>query len=142
VSDFVSLNDLKQLTLLDKGLAMVIHLPFRYSRQAMLRISIIDTPCKRTLLVEGKLIPPWTRELQRVAREASQHLEGRKLAIDLSSVTVISPEGESTLYELMRDGAKFSCGGVLTKHVLKQLARRSGSRFRDILTTVTAMIAI
>ena len=108
----------------------------------MLKISIIDTPFKRTLLVEGKLIPPWTSELQRASREANQDLEGRKLAIDLSSVTVIGPEGESALYELMRDGAKFSCGGVLTKHVLKQLACRSGSRFRDILMTVTAMIAI
>jgi hypothetical protein len=117
-------------------------LAFQICRQAMLKISIIDTPCKRTLLVEGQLIPPWTSELQRVSREASQHLEERKLTIDLSSVTVISPEAESTLYELMRDGAKFSCGGVLTKHVLKQLARRSGSKFRDILTTVTAIIGI
>jgi hypothetical protein len=25
---------------------------------------------------------------------------------------------------LMRNGARFSCGDVLTKHVLKQLARR------------------
>ena len=108
----------------------------------MFKISIVDTPCKRTLRVEGKLVPPWTAELQRVSKEASQDLEGRKLAIDLSNVTVISPEGENTLFELMRDGAKFSCGGVLTKHVLKQLARRSQSRFRDILITVTGKIAI
>ena len=108
----------------------------------MFKISIVDTPCRRTLLVEGKLVPPWTDELQRVSREARQDLEGRRLAIDLSSVTVISPEGENALYELMRDGAKFSCGGVLTKYVLKQLARRSGSRFRDILMTVTGIIAL
>ncbi len=108
----------------------------------MFKISIIDTPCKRTLLVEGKLVPPWNAELQRVSREASQDLDGRKLAIDLSNVTVISPEGENTLFELMRDGAKFSCGGVLTKHVIKQLARRSRSRFRDILVNVTSKLAI
>jgi hypothetical protein len=84
----------------------------------MFKISIVDTPCKRTLLVEGKLVPPWTDELQRVSREARQDLEGRKLAIDLSSVTVISPEGENALYELMRECANFSCGGVLTKYVL------------------------
>src|SRR5438552_19074302 len=103
----------------------------------MFKISIVDTPCKRTLLVEGKLIPPWTTELQKVSREAGQSLDGRKLTIDLSNVTVISPEGENTLFELMRDGAKFSCGGVLTKYVLKRIARRSSSRFRDILMTVT-----
>jgi hypothetical protein len=103
----------------------------------MFKISIIDTLCKRTLLVEGKLVPPWTNELQRVSHEASRDLQGRKLTLDLSNVTVIGPEGEDTLFKLMREGARFSCGGVLTKYVLKRIARRSRSRFRDILMTVT-----
>ena len=102
----------------------------------MFKVSIIDTPYKRTLLVEGKLIPPWTAELERVSYEASRDLEGRKLAIDLSNVTVIGPEGENTLFELMKSGATFSCCGVLTKHVLKRLARKSQSKFRDILIRV------
>lgn len=102
----------------------------------MFRISIKDAPSKRTLLIEGKLIPPWTAELQRAWREAGRDLEGRKLAIDLGNLTAISPEGEEILFELMREGAKFSCCGVLTKHVLKRLARRSRSKFRDILITV------
>src|SRR5436305_14001500 len=105
----------------------------------MFKISIVDTPCKRTLLVEGKLVPPWTDELQRVSREARQDLEGRRLAIDLSSVTVISPEGENALYELMRDRAKFSCGGVLDKYGLQEPAGRSGSKFRDIRIFVDAI---
>lgn len=102
------------------------------------KISTVDTPHERTLLVEGKLIPPWTAELQRVSQEATDRLEGRKLTIDLSNVTLISDEGENTLFELMKGGAKFSCGGVLTKHILKRLARRSRSRFRDILATVAS----
>src|SRR5262252_7200077 len=102
----------------------------------MFKISITDTPCKRTLLVEGKLIPPWTAELQRVWRDANKDLNGRKLAIDLSDVTTINPAGEDTLFSLMTEGAKFTCGGVLTKHVLKRLARRSHSKFRDALLTI------
>jgi hypothetical protein len=108
----------------------------------MFKISIIDTSYKRTLLVEGKLVPPWTTELERVSKEASRDLDGRKLAIDLSNVTVISREGENTLFELIQHGAKFSCGGVLTKYVLKQLARRSRSRFRDVLISVKEKIAL
>jgi len=109
------------------------------SRQGslMLKISITDTRCKRTLLVEGKLVPPWTGELQRAWREANRDLEGREPAIDLRNVTAIGPEGENTLCELMKEGAKFTCAGVLTKHVLKQLARKSHSKFRDILISVT-----
>jgi hypothetical protein len=101
----------------------------------MFKISITETSCKRTLLVEGKLIPPWTAELERVWREANKDLNGRKLAIDLSDVTTINPEAEDTLFDLMKEGAKFSCAGVLTKHVLKRLARRSHSKFRDVLLT-------
>jgi hypothetical protein len=47
--------------------------------------------------------------------------------VDLTNVTLIGPEGENTLLNLMRDGARFTCGGVLTKHLLKQLARRCRS---------------
>lgn len=103
----------------------------------MFKISITETPCKRTLLVEGKLIPPWAAELQRVWRNANKDLDGRKLAIDLSDVTTINPEGEDTLFDLMKEGAKFTCCGVLTKHVVKRLARRSHSKFRDVLLTIS-----
>ena len=103
----------------------------------MFKISISDTRCERRMLVEGKLIPPWTAELQRAWRDASHELDGRRLAIDLSEVTIISPEGEDTLFDLMKAGAKFTCGGVLTRDVLKRLARKSQSKFRDILLTIS-----
>ena len=90
----------------------------------MFKISILETHGQRRLVVEGKLIRPWTAEVESAWRNAKDQLLGRKLIIDLNNVTVISPDGEDTLLTLMRDGAKFSCEGVLTKHVLKQLARR------------------
>jgi hypothetical protein len=76
------------------------------------------------MVLEGSLVPPWTAEVEDAWRDAKEQLQGRKLIIDLRSVTLISREGESTLLELMRDGARFSCRDVLTKHVLQQLARR------------------
>jgi hypothetical protein len=94
----------------------------------MLKISIIDTRPRRTLVVEGKLIEPWVSELRTAGRNASRDLNGRKLVIDLNSLTVISREGEAAIFDLMKEGATFSCGGVLTKHVLKQLARRCGCK--------------
>ena len=87
--------------------------------------------------MEGKVVPPWTAELQRAWRDANKDLNGRKLAIDLSEVTTINLEGEDTLFDLMKEGAKFSCSGVLTKHVLKRLARRGHSKFRDVLLTIS-----
>jgi hypothetical protein len=40
----------------------------------------------------------------------------------------ISQEAENTLLEMMNEGATFRCRGVLTKHVVQQLARRQKER--------------
>lgn len=90
----------------------------------MLRISTIDTPAQRRLVLEGKLVEPWLGELEEAFRSASETLEGRKLVVDLTDVTVVSCEAEHTLSELMQRGAKFSCNGILIKHMLRKLARR------------------
>jgi hypothetical protein len=94
----------------------------------MFRISIVETPGQRRLVLEGKLVFPWTAEVESAWRNAGEQLQGRKLVIDLRNITQISAEGESTLYELMKDGAKFSCADVLTKHTLRRLARRNRCR--------------
>jgi len=96
----------------------------------MFRISIADTPSRRTLIVEGSLSGPWVAELGTTWRNASQELEGRKLIIELRNLTVISRAGEDAIFDLMKKGAKFSCGGVLTRHVLKQLARKKHQESR------------
>jgi hypothetical protein len=90
----------------------------------MLKISIIENRPERRLVLEGKLIAPWVAELRNAWKAANGELEGRALVVDLRNVTVISQEGENALFELMSEGAKFRCCGVLTRHVLKQLARK------------------
>ena len=101
----------------------------RYKRN-MFRISIIDTPSRRTLIVEGTLLGAWVDELGATWRNASQELEGRKLVIDVSNLTVISREGEDAIFDLLKKGVRFSCGGVLTRHVLKQLTRKKREESR------------
>jgi anti-anti-sigma regulatory factor len=98
----------------------------------MLRISTIDTRLQRKLILEGKLVGPWLGELREVFRKANETLEGRKLVIDLTDVTVISCEAEGTLTEFIQEGAKLSCGRVLTKHLLKQLSRRCHGSGKDL----------
>ena len=90
----------------------------------MFKISIIDTPAQRKLVVEGRLVEPWVDELRTTWKNASRDLDDRKVVIDLSSLTVISREGEDAIFDLMKQGAKFSCAGILTRHVLKGLARK------------------
>ena len=90
----------------------------------MFKISTVDTRSQRRLVVEGKLSNPWVDELRSTWRNAGHDLEGRKLVIDLSSLTVISREGEDAIFDLMKQGAKFCCAGILTRHVVKAIARR------------------
>ena len=94
----------------------------------MLKISVVETHGQRRLVLEGKLAGPWTTEVEKAWRDAGSRLQGRKLIVDLSNVTLISADGEDMLLRLMGEGAKFSCGGVLTKHVLKRLAQRGGCK--------------
>jgi len=96
----------------------------------MFRISIADTPSRRTLIVEGTLVGPWVAELGRTWRNASQEPDRRKLVIDLTNVTAISPEGEDAIFDLMKKGAKFTRGGVLTGHMVKQLVRKKHQESR------------
>lgn len=95
----------------------------RVVRRQMLKISTVDSPIQRRLVLEGKLVEPWVSELKRCWHTAAEGLAGRKVVIDLRNVTVISQEGENALSALISEGAKFACEGVLNKHVLKQLQR-------------------
>ena len=90
----------------------------------MFKLSMVETRDQRRLVLEGRLVSPWTEEVTGAWRRAQTDLEGRKLVVDLTDVTVISRDGEETILNLMREGARFTCGGVLTKHLVRQLARR------------------
>ena len=90
----------------------------------MLKISILDTPNQRRLMLEGRLIAPWTAELRRACEAAQANLDDREFVIDLKNLTVISEDGENALLELLSEEIKFCASGVFTKHVLRQLARR------------------
>jgi len=91
----------------------------------MLRISIIEARNERRLVLEGKLIPPWTNELGGVFEQAKQGLENRELVIYAKNLTEISREGESLLLALINKGARIRCCGVFTKTIFRQLARKA-----------------
>ncbi len=90
----------------------------------MLRISVVESPRRRRLVVEGKLIAPWAAELATACETAKADLHGRELIVDLRSLIAISAEGESVLLQLMREKVKLRCG-VFMKEVLRRLASTS-----------------
>jgi anti-anti-sigma regulatory factor len=97
----------------------------------MLKIKLIDRLTQRRLVLEGKLIAPWAAELRSACENARADLNGRELIIDLKHITTISQEGENVLLQLMNEGLKFRCRDVFTKHVLKQLPRRTRQKIQE-----------
>ena|ERR1700723_894362 len=99
----------------------------------MLRISVINSQTERRLVLEGKLIGPWVEELRKAWKTANGGVAGRALVVDVKDVCVISQEGENALFELMSEGAMFRCKGVVTKHLIQQLRRRSKSNSSEAI---------
>src|SRR5208337_4416093 len=94
-------------------------------KPGMFRISIIENGQKRQLVLEGKLVAPWTNELKRIGQEAAGDPDQRELIIDLRSVTSLSAEGEDVLASLADLGARFRVSGVFIRQVMKQVTQRS-----------------
>jgi anti-anti-sigma regulatory factor len=92
----------------------------------MLKITVVEDPRRRRLIVEGKLIAPWAAEVTTAYQTAKADLQNRELIVDLRSLTAISSEGEAVLLQLMRDKVQCLCG-VYVKEVLRQLGRLSSS---------------
>lgn len=96
----------------------------------MLKISVIDSVRQRRLVVEGKLIPPWTSVLRSACDKAKADLRGRELVIEMKQITVISDEGKNVILGLIKSRIRFRSGGVLTKYVLKELTRCARKNLR------------
>jgi hypothetical protein len=90
----------------------------------MLKITNIEGQKQFRVVVEGKLVAPWTTELKRVCDCARAELNGRKFVLDVRCLTVISPEGENILLGLLNDGVRICGSGLFAKQILKQIAQR------------------
>ena len=90
----------------------------------MLKISVVQTDTKRHVVLEGKLIAPWTDELSKICDRQQDGSQIGELVIDIRGLTVIGREGEDVLLALMQQGAKFRGSDVFTKQILRGLARR------------------
>ena len=88
----------------------------------MLRITTIDAPKERKLILEGRLTEPWVAQLD-LPWETMRHVSPRrKFVVDLRGVTRIDARGLSALARMKSDGAEFLARGVRVRHVLNTLA--------------------
>lgn len=110
-----------RITYCSENLASAL-LPDPQGHVRMLKISLVDGPRERRLIVEGTLVTPWASELASTCEKARDDLEGRELIVDLRSLTRISSEGERVLLQLIKNKTKLQCG-VFVRELLRQLVR-------------------
>lgn len=92
---------------------------------AMLKITTVKTDRRCRLVLEGELVSPGVAELKKEWNNVRVSAGDLTLIVDLRSVMTISQEGKDVLLDMMRKGVGFVCGGVLNRHILQQLARKS-----------------
>jgi endonuclease III-like uncharacterized protein len=102
----------------------------------MLKITVVEEQRRRRVIVEGKLIAPWTGELTSAYQRARTDLQDRELIVDLRSLTAIGPEGADVLLQFIREKVKLLYG-VYTKEVLRQLGLKARDNQREAAAEYT-----
>ena len=88
----------------------------------MLRITTDDNPRLLAMRLEGRLEGEWVMLAVRCWRNVVARSKGKRLCVDLTDVTFISPEGKALLAEMDQHGAQFLADGVMTKAIVAEIA--------------------
>lgn len=101
----------------------------------MFKISFVDGPRQRRMVVEGTLVPPWTEQFASEFDRVRAELQGRELVVDLKGLTTVSAEGKNVLLQLMKTNTKLRYG-VYMRELLRQVARDAQLHNREGADTV------
>jgi ABC-type transporter Mla MlaB component len=92
----------------------------------MLRIYIHDEVPVTSFVVEGKLVGPWVKELERCWESVVAAHPYRSMQVDLTHVTFIDSEGRALLTRMRRKGVKLLSAGVLINAIVAEIEAEHG----------------
>jgi ABC-type transporter Mla MlaB component len=94
----------------------------------VLRITINEEPDKVMLKLEGRIVGPWTAELDRTWHSLGPSLNDKTLSVDLCGVSYIDRDGRGVLADIYRHThARFEVDTPLMEYFVQE-ARDSGSK--------------
>jgi ABC-type transporter Mla MlaB component len=94
----------------------------------MLRITIHDQSPETSFVVEGKLVGPWVRELERCWETALAADPARAMLANLAAVTFIDSEGRALLARMRRQGVRLLSAGVLINAIVAEIEAKEGPK--------------
>ncbi len=89
----------------------------------MLRITIQESREAVTVILEGRLVGPWIREVERAWGGVAGQSGGRPLVVDLSGVTFVAEEGKHLLGRILDQGGELLAADVRARAVVEELHR-------------------
>ena len=87
----------------------------------MMKIQMKEYDGQLILLVEGRLAGAFVPELENCWQAARTNRPGRKIAVDLKSVTCIDRAGRYLLQTMHRNGVGFLRAGLAVQDILEQV---------------------
>ena len=92
----------------------------------MLRIYIHDEVPVTSFVVEGKLVGPWVKELEKCWKSIVDAHPYRSMLVDLAHVTFIDSDGRALLTRMRRKGVTLVSAGVLINAIVAEIEAEQG----------------
>jgi len=97
----------------------------------MLRITIHNQAPVTSFVLEGKLVGPWVKELEKCWESARSADSSRAMLVNLASVTFIDSEGRVLLARMWREGARLLSTGVMINAIVAEIEAEEGPKTAD-----------
>ncbi|MBI4751509.1 MAG: hypothetical protein HY774_23765 [Acidobacteria bacterium] len=87
----------------------------------MLRITTHHEAQMTSFVIEGKLVGPWVKELEKCWESALAANPSSVMLVNLAAVTFIDSQGRALLTRMRRQGVRLLATGVLIKAIVAEI---------------------
>jgi anti-anti-sigma regulatory factor len=94
----------------------------------MLRITINNHAPVTSFVLEGKLVGPWVKELEKCWESALIAVPAKALLVNLAAVTFIDSDGRELLARMRREGVRLLSHGVLIDAMVAKIEAEEGHK--------------
>jgi hypothetical protein len=91
----------------------------------VLKITTQTSDVGTRITLEGRLVGPWVRELERCWRESERSGAGQRFIVDLRGVTFVEQEGKTLLSRMCEAGAELVATGCCMRSIVEDAKKRT-----------------
>ena len=89
----------------------------------MLRITIHNEAATLSFVLEGKLVGPWVKELEKCWKKVLRTEPSRIIQVHLANVFYVDELGKELLAAMHKQGVNLVANGVLTQAIIREIMK-------------------